>query len=93
MEIYKKIKDSTTKEVQEDPLKEKGGWLNVEDQGYKTLKEFIPKLGNLGRVKKAIDNLNKDLYCIEIFSRNECLLLEFYDLYEDCLDSLIKYSN
>jgi len=92
MEIYSKIKNDNAKVVKTDPLKEEGGCLNVEDQGYYLLGLYEPLLGGTLRVKKANDeNLTEAIYLIEIFYEGDCLLLEFYDTYEDCLDSLLKY--
>ena len=92
MEILQKLKEDRAKLKANDPLESEGGWVNVEDQGYYKLRSFTPKLGKIGRVKMAIDRNNQEeLYSIEIWSEYECLLLEFYSNYEDCLDGLIKY--
>jgi len=91
MEILQKLKEDKAKLEIHDPLESKGGWANVEYQGYYTLCSFTPKLGEIGWVKIAENKDPDKLYSIEIWSDAECLLLEFYSDYEDCLDGLIKY--
>lgn len=91
MEILQKVKEDKAKLEIHDPLESEGGWANVEDQGYYTLRTFTPKLGKIGWVKIAENKDPDKLYSIEIWSDAECLLLEFYSDYEDCLDGLIKY--
>lgn len=73
----------------EDPLAEKGGWLNVpmEEKDYTIIDEFIPICGDTGRVLYN-ENMKDDCFAIEIFCKNVFSEIIFCDSYQEVCGEL-----